>query len=981
MVLAWLVLHFVCCGARSTNVTLFITKGVYLPPRKPDEICSTEGRLSDVMRINNASAHLAVFFMSYRSDLRAMFNGITNFTNERGEQLATSSRALFYGLNSSIWYDSQNPTMNDVDFWTGAATNEGNLVNGNCADFTAPGTCYVGNFFSGISNRSSTCYSQSTARPFLCAAFDEQPAKAIIPEITGRTVYLYATESYSAGAGDPDQICLDEARKNGNQNFSNASFQAFFFTAARQSLHEMLANADKTNGGIRDLDGNLIAMNSTQLFTSEMSRINLRKPNGGIFPAIDAFWSGAADFSGSVADANCGDFTNSSSRGVTGKLVNGLRDSPLQECTTPLSFICVANAIPLVPPTPSSLSVYVYLSVNNTMGNISDPDQYCTRSSSGPFFPSYLANLDKHAFLFTKDLFSIYHSQPVIFRDLKNNILANTVEEFYQGGSRRAVAGPDGVGINYDEALVWAGGNSSETSCINFTTAGHRANGTFGSLFGGFRNSSSLIPCSRQLRLLCAVFISASPTNPITSQPSRSPPTSSPTSVPTSFPTALPTKIVSSTNVTYNGSEINITLGGSNATVNVTFPSDSSLVSNGTVQVVVAPSTPNITVSDVVTIVLIGLSGVQDVSNLTNPVRIVFPISVSLDKFEDVNVCTKDSQPERVSTRPKCGYLNVSTDTWKTNGCSTYPINDVTIECRCTHFTDFAVILPKFNDVVPTEILLLSPDNVEKKPTGVIAILIILCLFTVIFALAKRRDWKEANRYIELRDAKQQKWASFSAEKQKRSLWKQIKIDFQKRHTWFSLIFRKSGTSFQSVDRTFVALLSVFASMSMSAHFHAQDNNDLARGIMLISTVCACLLPSQVLTYLFVHTGKMGFFEEFELMRDPHKNRCLQYRFSERWRHVWRTFTALAVGAMVIHVLIMSMRFDLQPFFYCQGAPAEAWVTTWLGAYAVMALGIEPLRILLLAVLTYHCADLISYNAELSRTRLEMSSVDSRPTT
>lgn len=107
------------------------------------------------------------------------------------------------------------------------------------------------------------------------------------------------------------------------------------------------------------------------------------------------------------------------------------------------------------------------------------------------------------------------------------------------------------------------------------------------------------------------------------------------------------------------------------------------------------------------------------------------------------------------------------------------------------------------------QILALTLDNTAAHPTGTEAVCVTVVLFGVLFVLTARRDRQERAKQEALKETKQKKWNEFMAGKQMRSFCKLVKIGFQSRHTWFSLLFRKSGTSFQSVDRCFVALLTV----------------------------------------------------------------------------------------------------------------------------------------------------------------------------
>ena len=53
--------------------------------------------------------------------------------------------------------------------------------------------------------------------------------------------------------------------------------------------------------------------------------------------------------------------------------------------------------------------------------------------------------------------------------------------------------------------------------------------------------------------------------------------------------------------------------------------------------------------------------------------------------------------------------------------------------------------------------------------------------------------------------------------------------------------------------------------MSVSARFHNLEQSWLGRGEVIIFSVPVCLLPAQVLAQLFIRTGRMGFYEEWEI--------------------------------------------------------------------------------------------------------------------
>lgn len=129
-------------------------------------------------------------------------------------------------------------------------------------------------------------------------------------------------------------------------------------------------------------------------------------------------------------------------------------------------------------------------------------------------------------------------------------------------------------------------------------------------------------------------------------------------------------------------------------------------------------------------------------------------------------------------------------------GCSRTGITATEIECSCYHLTDFAAILPLFNQVPASAVLDLNAGNIQKHPTGIVAIFCVLFIFVIVFGIAIYRDRKEAL-VIGLKEMKQQKWAQYyehnKVKGHRRSWRKQLKAAFQLNHTWATLINRKSG--------------------------------------------------------------------------------------------------------------------------------------------------------------------------------------------
>ncbi|XP_026122159.1 adhesion G-protein coupled receptor G5-like [Carassius auratus] len=87
--------------------------------------------------------------------------------------------------------------------------------------------------------------------------------------------------------------------------------------------------------------------------------------------------------------------------------------------------------------------------------------------------------------------------------------------------------------------------------------------------------------------------------------------------------------------------------------------------------------------SEVIRIEVVG----RDIVNLTNPLKIRFP----------VNSYKNDRNKSYVYS---CQYYDEQGDsTWKTDGCNTTQINETVVECSCDHMTPFAVLLVEVNDI------------------------------------------------------------------------------------------------------------------------------------------------------------------------------------------------------------------------------------------------------------------------------------------
>jgi len=147
-----------------------------------------------------------------------------------------------------------------------------------------------------------------------------------------------------------------------------------------------------------------------------------------------------------------------------------------------------------------------------------------------------------------------------------------------------------------------------------------------------------------------------------------------------------------------------------------------------------------------------------------------------------------------------------------------------------------------------------------------------------------------------------------------------------------------------------VMLVSFLAIMSLSACFHGFNQTLFARGIVIVSTLCAGLGVNLVLSHLFKHTGEVGFFEAWQIERKLIKTSgfsCLRYRFHVRWRWVWYAFAVGSAIGMIVYILEIALMFDQNPFYYCQGHTTQAWVADFVIPYAISVFVVEPAKIVI----------------------------------
>jgi len=142
--------------------------------------------------------------------------------------------------------------------------------------------------------------------------------------------------------------------------------------------------------------------------------------------------------------------------------------------------------------------------------------------------------------------------------------------------------------------------------------------------------------------------------------------------------------------------------------------------------------------------------------------------------------------------------------------------------------------------------------------------------------------------------------------------------------------------------------------MSMSATFHQRDQQFVSRAIVIVTSALSALLPGLVMAHLFSHTGEMGFFEEWQSdagVWTPSRCKCLQYRFAACWRVVWYVLLLLLAAGLIVFMLGVTLMFDQNPYYYCQGETTLAWVLDFSIGYLTSIFIVEPLKILLIVVL------------------------------
>lgn len=369
---------------------------------------------------------------------------------------------------------------------------------------------------------------------------------------------------------------------------------------------------------------------------------------------------------------------------------------------------------------------------------------------------------------------------------------------------------------------------------------------------------------------------------------------------------------------------------------------------NGSLSIVIKPVAAS-TVSQVISINFFEGDQKKNISGLTNPIKFFIPLLPGA--ATPIQACMKQMP---VVVVPACHWFDPVDFTWKTSGCNT-SLSTTQVECTCTHLTDFAAVFPRTNPIPLNQILYLSDTNIAAYPDGVLTVGVVLAVFAIVMLAALYRDKREKKREAELKSEKFAKWQKATESQAQityRTHWcKQFKNGLQLRHTWGSLFFRKSGTTFRSVDRVIVCLFMVLVHMSMSANFHDRNKTLVNKAEITVINILVSLPPGLLLTHLFTHTGEMGFYEKWRLNKGitkTLKHRCLRYRFSERWRVVWYGMVLVSVMGMIVYILSIALMFDQNPEYYCRGKTTESWIVDFIIPYAISVCVVEPVKIALL---------------------------------
>ena len=431
--------------------------------------------------------------------------------------------------------------------------------------------------------------------------------------------------------------------------------------------------------------------------------------------------------------------------------------------------------------------------------------------------------------------------------------------------------------------------------------------------------------------------------------------------------------------------------------VSVEIPADPTGVP-GTIDLSVAPSSKPTTETNVVTMTFTP----ADVSSSYFPTVVI--IRHPVGALEDPGAC--EAGLVRATPLPECQASSLGLET---AACQRTKVDHAGqfIECTCTlggnnsttapsldvdNATDplipnrdssktciFQMQLPAFNKLSFPDLKELSLASCTKYPVT----FIFLCSVLVVFLLFLLAAYKVDQADEQQEQSKRRSWDNHVMAEEKMiehrsSLRYRLKTAFQREHSWLALLKRQHGTSFKSMDRAWEALMRVTLSAFFSAAFYGPTIQVLsARVIVILVSSVTGICSKLVLSYLFSHSGKIGYREEWELANfkaakaapapgtgqthapslrecqqstQQHVPCCTVYcetgRFPSWVKFVVRSFIIFAVGAMDLYILATGLNFDRSEDFVCNDRSSSVWCLTLLAFLLLDCFVTQPLFIL-----------------------------------
>lgn len=310
----------------------------------------------------------------------------------------------------------------------------------------------------------------------------------------------------------------------------------------------------------------------------------------------------------------------------------------------------------------------------------------------------------------------------------------------------------------------------------------------------------------------------------------------------------------------------------------------------------------------------------------------------------------------RIFPEALCSYFDHNASTWEQKGCKKTNMTETTVVCECTHLTDFSVIMPNYNLVEFQDIMQMDERSIVHHPVGIVTLGVLYFVFLVTLAYARYYDVQDQADHKSRRE-KEAKWMANLEGGVRESFWKRYKSQIQHKHTWFSLYFRKRGTSYRSVDRTCVTFISVLTIMSLNAYFYGKGQTWLGYGTIIVFSSLVSFIPLFGLEIIFTRIGPPGYKDSFELshgLRPVPKNQCCQWWAYYRlpfWVAALLYLVLLAVAVCLsVVVMLFAFEFDTNGEFVCNGKGSSSWVVSVLIAIAVNIFLVQPFKIFAVCV-------------------------------